>query len=266
MDPFADLFLRLTASGVVREIEAHRAEEVVFVRTSLLDPTHLRWRTVPFNEALKLRRSIDLAHRSHFSGKGGGAVCKIDVKNFYPSVRIDPMQALLLACGVTNSDFAPLLNSLKQLSDFPNMPNGLPIGPEVSACLATFVLGPVDQALRRGGFRFARWSDDIWIYGAERSDLRAAIAIVSSQLQSLGMELNVDKTRFEDIEESDSDFFGDSSPNFVVLSRESEGGTTTAVWRKRPRLSCQTRFQPFSDECEADEIHERSALFDGIRG
>jgi len=118
---------------------------------------------------------------------------RTDVARYYPSVDIERLQSLLQNCGCQGPATALILRIFRhwQLRDGLQ---GLPIGPEISAVLGNFLLGPVDGWLEASGYAHLRWSDDILTFGQTIASCKGSIAVIDEVLADLGLTRSADKT------------------------------------------------------------------------
>jgi hypothetical protein len=118
---------------------------------------------------------------------------RTDVAGYYPSVDIERLRSLLQKCGCQGPANTLILRIFRdwQLRDGLQ---GLPIGPEVSAVLGNFLLGPVDGWLEASGYPHLRWSDDILTFGQTIASCQGSIAVIDEVLSDLRLTRSADKT------------------------------------------------------------------------
>ncbi|MEA2557236.1 MAG: hypothetical protein QOG88_774 [Actinomycetota bacterium] len=128
-----------------------------------------------------------------------GPVVTMDVVRCYDLIAPEVVGAALEASGASHADGEEIVRLLRLLRDAGV--EGIPVGPDPSAVLANAVLAAVDETLRRDGFRFVRWVDDLVISGPGSRDLGAGELAVESALARIGLTSNAAKHhRFEDPE------------------------------------------------------------------
>jgi hypothetical protein len=124
-----------------------------------------------------------------------------DVVSFFASIPIGQLaeQIAQRAGGgrVTNR----LVSMLEGWDAMPTR-SGLPQRFLASSVLANMYLAPVDDVLQRFGrtrrgrpYRIARWMDDMWVFGQDEARLRHAQVELSEAMRSVGLEMNVSKTK-----------------------------------------------------------------------
>lgn len=172
-----------------------------------------------------------------------------DIVSFFPSIPVDKLVALVNeVCGKSDvaSRVVELLNSWTRISGR----GGLPMRANASSILANSYLRPVDDLLRNAGMALAsdkllnryergegtaaRWVDDMWIFGDDIAQLRSVQLDVQETLRSLGLNINLGKTRVlsgeemvaaaRQLEHSAVDLGLDAeTPNFVALDKLLDG-------------------------------------------
>ena len=132
---------------------------------------------------------------------------------------------------------------------------GLPQGSPLSPLLANLYLDVIDDAFEDGPVRIVRFADDFVLLC--RSEMRAAVALeqVADMLGAYGLELNRDKTRIVEFDES-LRFLGHLFVRSLVLEEERPDPTPTeeSVVKALPA--------PASSVAAA-EVEERSAARSG---
>jgi hypothetical protein len=128
-----------------------------------------------------------------------GPVVTMDVVRCYDLIAPEVVGAALEASGASHADGEEIVRLLRLLRDAGV--EGIPVGPDPSAVLANAVLAAVDETLRRDGFRFVRWVDDLVISGPGSRHLGAGELAVESALARIGLTSNAAKHhRFQDPE------------------------------------------------------------------
>jgi hypothetical protein len=124
-----------------------------------------------------------------------------DIVSFFSAVPIDRLSDRIEQRIGGDRIAARLLSMLEGWSSMPNR-GGLPQRFLPSSVLANMYLTPVDDVLIRFGrsrrglpFRLARWMDDITLFGNNEARLRLAQVELSEAMRSLGLEMNVAKTK-----------------------------------------------------------------------
>jgi hypothetical protein len=164
-------------------VEASLSDAVVAnrLRAWSVDPPELCLRPWRTERRIFAARLTSLTRRAD-------AVAFADVRCCFASISPDRVGATLRGLGVEAS--GELERFLRGLE--PDGVLGLPVGPEPSAVLANAVLGSVDRALERAGVPHLRWVDDVVL---ATDDPTAALEVLRSSLEEIGLRLNDDKTR-----------------------------------------------------------------------
>jgi hypothetical protein len=127
-----------------------------------------------------------------------------DVVSFFGSIPLQPLTEQIRS--VDSSAVGERLIDMIE-SWYRSTARGLPQRSAASAALAHFYLAPLDDILGSrstmppGGAqsipegRALRWMDDIWLFGRTLSALRESQLIVQNGMRSLGLEMNIGKTR-----------------------------------------------------------------------
>ncbi len=149
-------------------------------------------------------------YRAHISELANiyDAALKTDVVSCFASIPVDRLCARL-EHRLSSAGFgaeADRLNSFLQSWDKVPGRSGIPQRCQASSVLANFYLRCVDdvlldvsqEALRLGQpstRSFARWMDDIWLFGNDAGQLRLAQIEIQKALARIGLQLNVAKTK-----------------------------------------------------------------------
>ncbi|MEW2267852.1 RNA-directed DNA polymerase [Streptomyces sp. NPDC047868] len=163
----------------------HRAHKPIFWKTS--------W--------TRMRREAKAALLSNWNFK----VASLDVSSFYEHIDI----------GLLSDDLSMIVQneiSVKRVTKFLkkfqtiNHAWGLPQGSDASGILANAYLAPVDEFLRRNGFLFFRYSDDIMILDEGWNTLRDVIIEVNRIFRSKRLSMSAHKTGILEFPEVIQDF------------------------------------------------------------
>jgi hypothetical protein len=185
-----------------------------------LDPNVFGWRLPRANprpgKYARNDREWD-RYRAHISYLANfyGAALKTDVVSCFASIPADRLCAQieqrLNSAGLGFE--ADRLNSFLQSWDKVPGRSGIPQRCQASSVLANFYLSHIDEVLVDvsdefqglsingtridiGGTRsFARWMDDIWIFGNDAGKLRSTQVEIQGVLASMGLHLNIAKTK-----------------------------------------------------------------------
>lgn len=177
-----DRFLGLVAASA-GAVESSLSDAVVAnrVRAWRAEPPVLRLRPWRAERRIFAARLVALA-------RAGDAIAFADVRRCFDSISAEQVGETLRGLGVAAAgEVERLLLALEAQGV-----RGLPVGPDPSAVLANAVLAPIDRALERAGVSHLRWVDDVVMAAA---DPEAAIDLVRSALEGIGLRLNEHKTR-----------------------------------------------------------------------
>jgi hypothetical protein len=147
-------------------------------------------------------------YRGHLSLLAGwhSVALRTDIVSFFASVPIDALQeAIHDRCGSTavSKRLCTLVEALAAVPDR----SGLPQRSTASAVLANMFLMPLDDVLLHHStplmvmfgskvryHSFARWMDDLWLFGHDPAAARRAQMELQAAAQSIGLNLNYAKT------------------------------------------------------------------------
>jgi hypothetical protein len=144
----------------------------------VLEPWRTAWRRHRWAVGALARRS--------------GPALRVDVRDFFGSVELDPLCDALTRAGAGRGDVESLRALLHRFAA--DGIRGLPVGPEPSAVLANLALAEADRALTRLGLPFVRWCDDVTI-GLGRTAPGDAVEAWAGALRPRGLHPAPEKTR-----------------------------------------------------------------------
>jgi group II intron reverse transcriptase/maturase len=122
-----------------------------------------------------------------------------DLKDFFGSVDHSKLLTLI-AQRVSDSRVLRLLEAVMKAGSygegrlFPTE-QGTPQGGVISPLLSNILLTPFDREMRRKGYQLTRYADDWVITCSSAAEARAALAVATRVLDTLGVRLNPQKTR-----------------------------------------------------------------------
>jgi retron-type reverse transcriptase len=92
----------------------------------------------------------------------------------------------------------PVLDVLFRLLRHWSEPSGIgiPQGHDPSSFLGNVYLDPVDKAMVRAGYRYFRYSDDTYVFGRSKAELKRALALLIAELRKVGLHIQEAKTHF----------------------------------------------------------------------
>ena len=94
--------------------------------------------------------------------------------------------------------------------------HGLPQNLEPSSVLGNFYLDPIDKAMRRAGFEFARFMDDLYITGKTELEVRNALKLLTAECRKRRLFLNTKKTEILQGSQIDS-FLSDGNDDLQAI-------------------------------------------------
>ncbi len=147
-------------------------------------------------------------YRDHLSTLAGlyPVALKTDIVSFFASMSLAVVEDELAARAPGGSVADRLASFLQGFSTVPER-SGIPQRSLASSVIANTILGPIDDVLAhtshplpgraRKGLKyrsFARWMDDMWLFGHDAGQARAAQIELQHAAQSRGLALNSAKT------------------------------------------------------------------------
>lgn len=148
--------------------------------------------------------------------KDNTVLLRTDISSFYDSVSHDYLIAALCRHLSLPAECAlvSLLRRLLQIPVISYLPStgeiegpetihqGLPIGDGVEGYLANIYLKGVDDAMIHGNASYARYVDDMRLFGNSRQTVLQNLRILQEQLLRKGLNLNSSKTRIAEDQQS----------------------------------------------------------------
>jgi RNA-directed DNA polymerase len=126
---------------------------------------------------------------------------------------------------------------------------GTPQGAVISPLLANIYLHPVDCALKTAGYEVVRYADDLVILCRSRAEAERALALLTQQIEGLGLSLHPEKTKV--VDESDRggfDFLGYHFERSLRWPRaKSQAALKDKVRARTPRKSGRSLCQIVDD-------------------
>jgi hypothetical protein len=129
-----------------------------------------------------------------------------DLVSFFSSIPIDPIQEAIQDRTRKGAVTSRLCNLLEGFQSTPDR-SGLPQRSSASAVIANMYLNPLDDVLKHHAsifaipfiskveyHSFARWMDDVWLFGSDPAAARRAQMDLQSAAHGLGLHLNDAKT------------------------------------------------------------------------
>ena len=86
--------------------------------------------------------------------------------------------------------------------------SGTPQGGVISPLFSNVYLNELDWELEKEGIKFVRYCDDFLLFAKSEEEIKRAGAVAKRVIESLGLEIAINKTKFVDFNEEDFDFVG----------------------------------------------------------
>lgn len=128
---------------------------------------------------------------------------KTDIVSCFASLSLDVVADVIYARAGSSQLVERLISMLDAWGRTPSRP-GLPQRSLPSAVICNAILSGIDDILEyhgtllpglREGKSYARWMDDMWLFGDDAGDLRRAQLEIQEGLRSLGLNMNSGKTK-----------------------------------------------------------------------
>ncbi|MGR4872225.1 RNA-directed DNA polymerase [Variovorax sp. LARHSF232] len=113
-----------------------------------------------------------------------------DVTGFYESISHERLEDVLVSITGRAGNVEALIQFLQRVM---SSSKGIPQGLEASDPIASAFLSPVDAAMARGGFHYARHGDDVRIAAKSLSEAREALHVFEQELRRIGLLVNSSK-------------------------------------------------------------------------
>jgi hypothetical protein len=126
---------------------------------------------------------------------------RTDIKDFYPSIRLDRLRRALREQQVEPWCIDAVLEMLGGWKN--SFGGGVPVGPAASHILAEAVLIGVDKRLTDDGIDHIRFVDDYRLFAPDAATAHAWLGTLEKRLAAEGLQLRPDKTSIDSISRSD---------------------------------------------------------------
>ena len=188
--------IRVLGIPTVRDRMVQQA--ILELLTPLFDPGFSP-ASFAYRPKLGVREAIRFARRCSGSGKGWAG--HLDLAKFFDTVDHD-LALALTARQVGDPGLLALLRDFLAVpfADFTGRHrwdrlSGLPQGAPVSPLLANVVLNEADRHFSAGGVRFARYADDILLFGCTRVEVETSMREAAACMQDkLRLQVNPEKS------------------------------------------------------------------------
>lgn len=187
----------------------------------------------------------------------GGAMSRLDVAAYYPSISVERLREMLLAWSCNPQAIEHLCALLEQWQLFDGLV-GIPVGPEAFGVVGNAYLLPLDVRFQALGITHLRYVDDIFIFGParERTMDATGIALEELELLSLGQK-----------EEKAAHF-----ASYQDAAKSVEDGMLTSLFVTGPRLGkrhfqklTERRFDEYILGTENPELRHFRAILQALK-
>lgn len=190
LNPYDEILYRVLTGRVAAAVERSLDTYDRVVVSNRLVSVPPAWNYARLSEAYRERKANGLAIGSAFNCR---ALLKLDVKDYYPSLRPTVLASVLRRIQAPEGAVEMLEAFLDGLEDLQSAP-GIPIGPEGSGVLGNAALLDVDRALQSLTIGMVRYTDDTWAFLDDPAKEEAVVEVYEEALGDLGLRPNHDKT------------------------------------------------------------------------
>lgn len=135
-----------------------------------------------------------------------------DIKGFFDNIPHKKLMKVLtkyIADGtVLDMIWTWLKSGYMEEGKFMESTSGTMQGGVISPLLANAYLNELDWELEKEGIKFVRYCDDFLLFAKTDEEIRKAGELAKKVIESLGLEVAMNKTKFVDFDKDDFDFVG----------------------------------------------------------
>ncbi|WP_248580442.1 RNA-directed DNA polymerase [Nocardioides sp. InS609-2] len=187
VDALDELAYRVITGRLAQNVDSALGGEVLSYRLLSGGPG---WTVRDFRYGVSARRN---RLRDAMANSGFGGLGTLDVKDYYPSIQLEPLRSVLDGIGVTSAVADPLIEILRSWQSEWDV-RGVPVGPESSGLLGNIMLISVDKIVADACDPFTRVTDD-YLMSIGSNEFPPLVEAVTRELARLSLELNESKVR-----------------------------------------------------------------------
>ena len=143
---------------------------------------------------------------------GNNHIFDCDIKGFFDNIPHKKLMKILnkyIADGtVLSLIWSWLKSGYMEEGKYLDTKSGTPQGGVISPLLANIYLNELDWELEKAGIKFVRYADDFLLFANSELEIQRAGLIAKQVIESLGLEVAMNKTKFVDFEKDDFNFVG----------------------------------------------------------
>ena len=143
---------------------------------------------------------------------GNNHIFDCDIKGFFDNIPHKKLMKVLnkyIADGtVLSLIWSWLKSGYMEEGKYLDTKSGTPQGGVISPLLANIYLNELDWELEKAGIKFVRYADDFLLFAKTELEIQRAGMIARQVIESLGLEVAMNKTKFVDFEKDDFNFVG----------------------------------------------------------
>ena len=143
---------------------------------------------------------------------GNNHIFDCDIKGFFDNIPHKKLMKILnkyIADGtVLSLIWGWLKSGYMEEGKYLDTKNGTPQGGVISPLLANIYLNELDWEFEKAGIKFVRYADDFLLFAKTELEIQKAGIIAKQVIESLGLEVAMNKTKFVDFEKDDFNFVG----------------------------------------------------------
>lgn len=144
--------------------------------------------------------------------KGRNHIFDCDIKGFFDNIPHKQLMKVLnkyIADGtVLDMIWRWLKSGYVEEGKYLDTKSGTPQGGVISPLLANIYLNELDWELEKEGIHFVRYADDFLLFAESEEEIQRAGNVAKKVIESLGLEVAMNKTKYVDFNDDDFTFVG----------------------------------------------------------